>query len=283
MKTIRKIYSGLAWVVLFAIIALSACNSTSNQDKQANEAAADTIKKEIALTPEAQNLLYQFPTPFEVTMLLEKAKAGFIFDITNPPENVTKYGTEKAKALNLGIYSADLSYSATYNRNDETAKFLACTSKLADELGIAGVYDQSLLEKIKKFNNNKDSLVGIINKVFSQTNDFLSKNNRNQIAVLIATGGFAEGIYLATYLNEFAKDNTKITAIIAKQKGNYDKLLSILQAYNTDQNMKPVTDEIAKLAPIWTDYKIDSGKKLPQIQSAEIGDLAESVRLAFIK
>ncbi len=282
MKALTKIQSGAALVILVLVIALSSCNNPAAQDEQANAAAADTINKEVTLSPESQGLLYSFPTPFEVTAMLEKAKAGFIFDITNPPANAGKYTTEMSKALNLGVYSADLSYSATYNRTDETNKFLTCTNKLADELGIAGVYDQTLIEKIKKYNNNKDSLVGLINKVFSQTNEFLSKNNRNQIAVLIAAGGFAEGLYLAATLGEVAKDNTKIMAVIASQKDNHMKLLTILEAYNADQNMKPVADAIAKLKPIWGNYDIESGKKIPMQKVAEIADLTESVRLSFV-
>ncbi|MEI7895405.1 MAG: hypothetical protein WCJ26_00110 [bacterium] len=283
MKAFTKIQTGVALVALFLFIAFSGCNNPAKQDSQANAAAADTIKKEIALSPESQNLLNSFPTPFEVTSMLEKAKAGFIFDITNPPANVGKYSTEISKSLNLGVYSADLSYSATYNRTDETNKFLACTNKLADELGIAGVYDQTLLGKVKQFNNNKDSLIGLISKIFSQTNNFLATNNRTRVAVLIAAGAFAEGIYLSATLGEVAKDNTKIMAVIAGQKDNHMKLLTILEAYAADENMKPVADEIAKLKPIWGNYGIESGKKIPQQKAAEISDLTESVRLVFVK
>jgi len=282
MKTIKKIHFIFAGIVLIFAIVLTGCNNVSNK-KNANQQAADTIKKEITLSPEAQNLLYQFPTPFEVTMMLEKAKAGFIFDITNPPANIGKYVTEKSKALNLGIYSADLSYSATYNRIDETNKFLACTSRLADELGIAGVYDKTLPDKIKKYNNNKDSLVMLISKVFSATNAFLSSNNRNEVAVLIACGTFAEGLYLAASLNLVAKDNKLISAVIFKQKENLDKLLTILEAYQTEENMKEVGLAVAKLRPIFTDYGLDAGKKLPMQKAADIADLTESIRMSFVK
>jgi hypothetical protein len=283
MKALTRIQSGVALVALFLVIAASSCNNPATQDEQANAAAADTINREVTLSPESQNLLYSFPTPFEVTTMLEKAKAGFIFDITNPPANVGKYTTETSKSLNLGIYSADLSYSATYNRTDETNKFLACTNKLADELGIAGVYDQGLLDKVKKFNNNKDSLTALISRIFSQTNNFLATNNRTKVAVLIAAGGFSEGMYLAATLGEVAKDNTKIMAVIAAQKENHTKLLTILEAYVTDDSMKPVAAEIAKLTPIWVDYGIESGKKVPQDKAAAISELSESVRLAFVK
>jgi len=283
MKALTKIQSGLALVALFLIIAMTGCNNAATNDQNANTAAADTIKKEVILSPESQNTLYALPTPFEVTTLLQKAKAGFIFDITNPPANVDKYSTEMSKALNLGVYSADLSYSATYNRTDETNKFLACTNKLADQLGIAGVYDQSLLDKVKKFKNNKDSLIGLISKIFSQTNNFLASNNRTKVAVLIAAGAFSEGLYLTASLGEVAKDNTKIMAVISGQIDNHMKLLTILQAYQEDENMKPVVDGIAKLKPIWGIYSIESGKKMPQEKAAEISDLTESVRLSFVK
>ena len=176
-----------------------------------------------------------------------------------------------------------MSYSATYNRTDETNKFLACTNKLADELGIAGVYDQTLMDKVKKFSNNKDSLTSVISKIFSQTNNFLASNNRTKVAVLIAAGAFSEGLYLAASLGEVSKDNTKIMAVISGQIDNHMKLLTILQSYLEDPEMKPVVEGIARLKPIWGIYGIESGKKMPQEKAAEISDLTESVRVTFVK
>ena len=282
MKAFRTIFAGL-FLTFIATLLMTSCNNPANQDKQANKAAADTIKKDVNLSPENKNLLYQFPTPFEVTLMLQRAKAGFIFNITDPPSNVTKYSTGKAKALNLGVYSADLAYAATYNYVDETNKFLACTGKLANDLGIAGVYDPGLVEKVKKFNNNKDSLVNMVTKIFSQTNDFLSKNNRNQIAVLVATGTFVEALYLAASLNQVAADNKAIATVIFRQKDNLDKLATILTAYNMDSELKPIGDEVSKLKAIYTNYGLEADKKLPQQKAAEIGDLTQSVRDSFIK
>ena len=282
MKASRIIISGLLLALTTSFV-LTSCNNPASQDKQANQAAADTIKKDVNLSPENKNLLYQFPTPFEVTLMLQRAKAGFIFNITNPPANVTKYSTEKAKALNLGVYSADLAYSATYNYVDETNKFMACTGKLANDLGIAGIYDPSLVDRVKKFNNNKDSLVNMVTKIFNKTNDFLSKNNRNQVAVLVATGTFVEALYLTASLNQVAADNKAISTVIFRQKDNLDKLITILVAYNMDSELKPIGDEVMKLKAIYTNYGLEADKKLPQQKAAEIGDLTQSVRDSFIK
>lgn len=283
MKALKKILSTTTLAIILLSVAFHGCNNSSNEEKKANEEVADTISKIISLTPETKILLYQFPTPFEVTQMLIKAKAGFIFDITNSPANVGKYSTENTKALNLGVYSADLSYAATYNRDEEMTKFLGCTNKLAEDLGISGVYDQSMIEKIKKFSNNKDSLVAMVTRIFATTNEFLSKNDRNQVAVLIATGTFVESLYIAAELNVVAKDNTRISAIIFSQKENLDKLLAILDVYKQDKQLTKIVEDVAKLKPIFTDYGLESGKKLPQEKAVLISDLAESVRLTFVQ
>ena len=224
MKMKRNFFFNLATLLVVSIIFLAGCGG-GTKDQKANEAAADSIKQELTLTPEARNLLYELPTPFQVTEMLKQAQAGYIFDITNPVDNVGKYMTEKSRAINLGVYSADLAYAATYGQIDNTNKLLVCTSKLANELGIAGVYQPNLVEKIKEFNNNKDSLVALISNIFNATNDFLSKNNRNQVSIYIASGAFLEGLYLASSLNIVATDNSKISEIILNQADNYSKMM----------------------------------------------------------
>ena len=280
MKTKCSLLFSLALSASVSLLFLPGCGG-GIRDQQANQETSDTISQEFSLTPEARNLLYEFPTPFEVTTLLEQAKAGYIFDITNPVSNVGKYLTEKHKAISLGIYSADLAYSATYNHVDETNKFLGCTSKLADELGIAGVYQPDLIERVKQFNNNKDSLVNLVSRVFLMTNDFLSKNNRNQVSVYIASGAFTEGLYLASSLNLVAADNTLISGIIFKQQPTFERLLSILALYQHDASIQSVYAEIVKLKPAFTDYGIDAGTRIPQEKANELNDLVESVRNAF--
>ena len=278
----RNFFFSLTTLMAVSIIFLASCGGGAT-DKEANEEAADSIKQELTLTPEAKNLLYKLPTPFEVSEMLKQAQAGYIFAITNPVENVDKYMTEKSRAINLGIYSADLAYSATYNQIDNTNKFLTCTGKLANELGIAGVYQPNLVEKIKELNNNKDSLVALVSNIFNATNDFLSKNNRNQVSVYIATGAFLEGLYLASSLNIVAKDNTQISDVILKQGDNYTKMMMILDLYQDDEGMKSVYDKMFELKSVFAYFVQEPGKPLSKEKTFEINDLIENIRNYFIQ
>jgi len=282
MKVIPLMRCCLPLVLTFVLI-LQACHQTGNNDSVTAESDQDIIKKEVILSPETQDLLNRFPTPFEVTKMLQEAKAPYLFSFTNPPDNVNRYFTEKTKALNLGIYSTDLAYSSTYQRNDLAEKFLYCTGKLAGDLGIGSVYDKRLLEKAKNYHGSRDSLVVLMEQFFVNTNDFLRRNNRTQVAVLVAAGAFVEGLYIASSLCRLTQDNSRIASTIYSQKESLDKLSRILAEYGTDSTIQPVADEFAKLKTVFTSYGLGSGKTIPSRNVEGIVNLVQAVRSSVIR
>jgi len=283
MKTLRKTTQFLVLSVLAGSLALTGCNFANKGNKATDATSNEPLMTEDALKPEIQKLLYEFPTPFEATLMLQKANAGFIFDMTNPVANVGKYISEKSKALNLGVYSCDVCYAAAYNRADELNELLKCTGKLADELGLSGLYSEDLLNQIKANANNKDSLVSIITNLFSQTNSLLSKSNRDKVTLLAVTGGFVETLYLATSLNMLAKDNQQIATIIFDQKDNLDKLLTIYKDFSSDEDMKAMADQVGKLKAVFTDYGLEANKVIAFDKAGQIRDLTEGIRNGLIQ
>lgn len=289
MKLLNKKHCRPILASLCVVFLLSSCirSSTKEENKDTTEnylKKIDSIKQEVRLSAELQSVLDKFPAQMEITMALEKAKAGYYFEITNSPGNVARYTTERSKALNLGVYSADLNYSVAFSRTDETNKFVYCTSKLADELGLSGVYDQPTKDKLKKYSNNKDSLMALTSSLSDQTKSFLSENDRNEVAVLIAAGGFAEGIYLASSLGEMAvRDNSKIMGIIVGQKENYENLMQILSVYKNNPEIQPVVEAMEMLKGLWMNSGIDYGKKIPLSKAVEISNLTKRVREILVK
>jgi len=250
MKYFLSNYRNL-FLILACVMILSSCGNREGNENSSGDAVQDIIKKEVILSPEAQDMLNRFPTPFEVTTALLTAKAPYLFSLCNPPSNLNKYFTEKTKALNLGVYSTDLAYSSVFQKTDETDKFLFCTGTLAGDLGIGGVYDKDLLKKAEGYKDNRDSLVSLVMTFFKSTTDFLRRNNRTQVAVLVASGAFTEGLYVTSSLCQFAPGNLRIREGILTQKENLDNLIIILGAYGSDSNIKPVADEISKLKKVF--------------------------------
>jgi hypothetical protein len=281
MKSLSRLIRAFLVAIIIANFFLPACKS-GGDNKRNSKAESDSLYPEATLSPELKAQLYDLPTPFQVTLMLEKAKAGYIYDITNSPGNIGKYITEKRKALNLGVYSADLAYSATYNRIDQTNMFLGCTMKLAEELGIAGVYGVRLVDEVRATDNNKDSLVNLISKTLIQCNTILALQNKNYLALLMATGAFVEGLFLASELCVVAQNNTGIVEGILKQKENLEALIPILGHFQECPTMKLVYDAVVRLEPVFTDYGMVQGKILDRKKAIELNILIESVRHEFV-
>ncbi|PKP09321.1 MAG: hypothetical protein CVU09_11605 [Bacteroidetes bacterium HGW-Bacteroidetes-4] len=254
------------------------CNTGTQKESSASKSVMEKVLSEQDFTPELEKILYEFPTPFEVTVMLEKAKAGFVFDLSNPAENLDKYMTESSKALNLGVYSADLSYAAAYNRSDEIKKLMECTGQLSDDLGILGIYNQNILTRIKNNYDQKDSLVNLISGIFNETKSLLSDNNRDKTTLLIVSGAFVETMYLATSLNLLTEDNEEITAIILNQKTNLEKLLQILDAFKADDEMLNLSQSLLPLKEFY-DKNPDMAT---EEQAFDIKEIVESIRNTFI-
>jgi len=88
-------------------------------------------------------------------MLMKHAGAKYNTEFLNSVDNASKYTTSKSKALNLGVYSADLSFASMFDQSQATLKYLSVTKKLADDLGILNAIDKSIVTRMEKNINNR--------------------------------------------------------------------------------------------------------------------------------
>ena len=101
-------------------------------------------------TSKAQNIFYSIPSPIELAQLIQKAGAKYNKDLLNPIKNVSKYMSNTSKALNLGVYGADLSYTSVFDDNtQESIFYLAATRKLAESLGVGNAFDEKTVDRIQ--------------------------------------------------------------------------------------------------------------------------------------
>jgi len=260
--------------LLFAVITWG-CNSSKTSDDATTQDS--TVAQQ---APPAEQLLeYPLPTPFEITQMLNQSGAGYIYDLSNEIANVDKYETEKAKALNLGIYGADLSYANTYNQTQETWLFVDCAKKLTGELQIPDVFDQATVDNIKANLANKDTLYQIITKTFYLTFDRLNKNERGSISVMVLAGGWVEGMYLSTQLAKTAQNKDQIVKELATQKAVYERLLTLLDQYKDNADVADVVAELTKLKVVFDKVTTD---KLTDAQLDRFAKQIEAIRKKMV-
>ncbi len=239
-------------IAAFGFLAIGCSNSG-----QTDENTSDST---LSLTDKAEKLVYPMPTPLEITTMLNKAGASYIIGIANRPENVDKYFTESAKALNLGIYGADLSYSATYGMSQETMNFFVCTKKLRDGLDVQTPGNDSLSAKIEANIENKDSIYKILTGSFTSTFEYLNNNGKGTVAVMVIAGGWIEGLYLSTELAGMIDKNTEIMQGIADQKETLSKLIPLMENYKENQNVSDVLKNLNTIKLAFDELKTVENK-----------------------
>ncbi|MFY0685858.1 MAG: hypothetical protein JXQ90_01765 [Cyclobacteriaceae bacterium] len=187
---------------------------------------------------------YPIPTSYQVTNMLLKANANYVFDITNDPANVNNYVAEWQKAMNLGVYGADLSYSSTYNRQEETVKFLDVSRQLIEDLNIGTAFNASMVNRIESNIENKDSLILIITESFHDTYNHLNKNGQEKNSILVIAGSVIEGLHITAQLVISSDYNEELLTVLANQKTQVKKLVELMEAHAEDENVNKVLPKL---------------------------------------
>ncbi|MEQ9426361.1 MAG: hypothetical protein RJQ09_18190 [Cyclobacteriaceae bacterium] len=223
---------------------------------------------------------YPVPTSFQVTSLLQTAGAGFVLGITNPVENVDRYETQRDKALNLGIYGADLSYSSTYNRQEETMAFLGASKKLVDDLQMGGIFDDQMVSRVESNITNKDSLILIITESFYDTYEYLNQNGQSKLSLLVVAGSWIEGLYITTQLAISSGYDDRIMDIVAKQKAVVKQLNDLLSENASDEDIASIMPLLNSLTETYSG--IEEGSRLTEEQLSEIFSVVDSTRSEIV-
>ncbi|WP_421920521.1 hypothetical protein [Marinifilum sp.] len=260
----RRTISRYTFILLALALSVVACKPVDKK-KSGEQTVKPLLKK--AIESEVKDVVYPLPTTFELTSMLNRIGADYILGLSNSSDNADRYFTEKARALNLGVYSADLSYASTYNRKQETMLFLKASKTLIDNLEITSAYNKTLVEDVEKNLDDKDQLVKVITNSFYDTYEYLNKNGKANLSLLVVSGSFIEGLYIATHISENTYANPEIVKVIFDQKASLDKLLKVLDPEKKDPNMAWLIEEFKDLKASYD--KLSEGK-MTKVQLNEI-------------
>ncbi|HVD98267.1 MAG TPA: hypothetical protein VNB90_08670 [Cytophagaceae bacterium] len=248
------LYSSLS-VLLFA------CDSSNNN--QSNEAVLQQMIDSSANAPQdakipeeaVGEILKQIPSPIETSVMIKKAGGSYTKDILNPSENAQNYSSNYKKALNLGVYGADLGYINIYEKNKESLFYLNSIKEMADGLNIGQFFDFETIKRLASNNKNADSLLNITTDNFNKINSFLYEQKRSDQSVLILTGGWLEGLNIMCQVAQKNK-NPKLYERIGEQKIIIDQLVLVLSNYEADNNIKLLNSDLKQLQKIYEKVQI---------------------------
>lgn len=241
---------------LLLLIIITACKSGGGKSGQL--VAPDSVLNQgtMEVSGQAMNdIIENISSPVEIAALLKRVGAPFSNRYLASTERSENFISANQQALNLGIFGADLGYLNMYNKTSNVISYLQAIKKLADEVNVGQFFDFSTLKRLASNNQNLDSLMYISVHSFNQMDKYLRENKRGNLSVLIITGVWIEGLYLAT---QVAKDreNDQLSERIGEQKLILADLMLVLRNYSPDPYFAKLIASLEEIKSQFNDVKI---------------------------
>ena len=247
-----KMKKTIKTVTLFAaLISLMSCGESS---KPVGEMPADSVKVVANMDSDDNAPLYNIPSPIETFTIFKASGASFDKSFLNPVKNLSKYTSNFSKAINLGTYSADLSFCLLYKQTDEVNFYLKNISELTASLGIIDGFVQSVTKRLKDNTNNSDSMMQIVSEASVNANLYLKENQRNNTTALITAGGWVEGMHFITNMAVKTKKK-EIIGLVAQQKNVLKNLSKMLEKLKSDTETAGLLADIKDIASVYENMK----------------------------
>ena len=231
----------------------------------------------------ASKVAYAIPSPVQMADILHDTKAVYDIEILNKPNSVSNYVTDYSRALNLGVYFADLSFTSMFDYPQEAMRFMGAAQAMSEELNIQGVFTEEVMMRLEENMTNKDSLIDIVSSTYLDTDLYLQDNERPIIAKAILAGAWLEGLYIAVNLET---DSTKAFIIwekIGEQKPALSNLVKMLEDCN-DNRFKTLIIELKKLVNLFDEVKLNYiTEKLKAVETLNVDISQELFRKIQVK
>lgn len=215
-----------------AAVLLSACVRTQTTQNFDDAEAADTTAAAPAVSDDDMNrsrtILYTLPAPVEVAQMIKGSDVRFDDQLLASLGRADGYTSNLKMALNLGIYATDMSMAGMFGQSQRMVDYLGTLNGLTRRLGIMKVLDEETLSKLERYDLTRQEALSLISEVYMNTNQYLTENNRMNIAATVMTGAWVEGLYLALNLVNPDKLTPDIVGRLVAQKLTVATMLGVI-------------------------------------------------------
>lgn len=233
----KIIKTALVAVPLTAGLILASCGGEHQDGEELN--GMDSTMVDSAMVNESEletgDLSFQVPSPGEMLTFIKMVggKSNKNTTFLNSVENNKNYIDAKAKALNFGVYSCDLSYCSTFDMGSEAFKYFAVVKKLGDEIGISTSISPEVANRIQSNVSNPDSLAAITDDLYYTSFETLQNSKQGTTLALVISGGYMESLFIVTNLVKYEAKSPGIQRI-ADQKLTLDNIIEFVKKYESD-------------------------------------------------
>src|SRR5690554_743553 len=239
---------------LLALILFSCSEAPKKSDQENGNEQEIKIEKKASNLFEVEGKVFSIPSPIQTAFLLKETGAEYQSSLLNPTQHAANYSTSFQKAINLGIYGADLGYATIYNQSQDAISYMAVSKRLSNELGISGLFDEALIKRFEQNIGNQDSLLSLVSDAFRKSDQYLKNNERKDASALILAGGWIETLHFATSLYQ-KSDNADLKNRIGEQKITINNLIKLLLPIQDNESASKLINSLNELKDLYAEVE----------------------------
>ncbi|MCI5056092.1 MAG: hypothetical protein MRY83_08290 [Flavobacteriales bacterium] len=252
----------LKHVFIVLLIALAqSCSFSDESTESLDNFDTDKLNKLDSLLSKetVREIIKAIPSPLELTSAIKSSGATYDQDILHDPQKSDDYSTNFQKAVNLGIYGADIAYINVYERTKSSTNFIESIKGISTNLRIGQFFDFEKMRSLAEDKNNIDSLINLTSASFEDMDNFLNDNNRGNISGLILAGGWIEAMHIAVsvFENLDSTKNEELKDRIGEQKIVLEDLLLLVSMYKNDPQFSKLIEKLEDLKKSFKNVTID--------------------------
>lgn len=242
---------------LFVLTSVALISTSCGGDAPTNE--KEDVQEEVnpkqSQLMEIEGKVFSIPSPIQTATLIKNSGTNYNKEMLNVPSNVTKYSTNFKKAINLGVYGADLGYVTLYEQTQDAISFLTAIKSIGDDLGVSSAFDMELVNRFEKNIGNQDSILAMVSDAYKASDRYLKNSQQNDVGGLILAGGWIESLYFATNAAKMT-NNKEIIKRIGEQKTTVSNLIKLLTPYYSQSDYTALVDNLIELDELFSKIEI---------------------------
>jgi hypothetical protein len=257
-----RVISAIGAAALALMISLPSCQEPQNQG---TVPAVDSLNSGISTsgTMNFEGEIISLPSPIQVANYLKKNNMPFKPELVHMPGAKDRYVNETKKALNMGVYGADLAYISNFNLGQQNADYVDLVAKLASELGVLDHVDRKIITRLRSDLTSPDSLIRLNADLFHSADKYLKSNNKYDISAYILIGGWIESLHLAA---DAAKTNEFLRIRLGEQKYAAASIDHLNKKF-TDPAYEPIRQEIERLCALFAQLESTYSYRKPIVDA----------------
>lgn len=265
----------LSAFLILPILLAASCTEPRNLEKE-EDRVNDSLKA-VALEPAKEHrdkAYYPIPSPEQMFGFINDAGVSYSKQLIQDVSQAQNYNTPTKKALNFGIYTADLAYAAAYQDIETTIDLYKVVKRMGADLNIEEMMSEEMLQKVQENLQNSDSLAMIAGRAYYESVDYLERNGQQGKLALMSLGGWIESLYITLNAIEGFESKSETAQRVADQKITFGNLYTFLKKNEDKVGIPEALESIQPIRSVFASLKEEKTAKSEK--NAESGKMVLS-------